>query len=541
MMDAILEPNIEIVVFMTSAQIGKTELLGNVLAHHMIYRPGPIMAMHPTVEMGQIWSKNFFSPMVRDTPCLKGLFSDKSIGDLSKTIMHKKFPGGHVIIVGANSPVGLSAQPIGFLLVDEADRMPEEVGVEGDPLFLAIMRTTAFMDRKIVLASTPTVEGRSRIQKAFLETDQRHYFVQCQDCGEFFTLDFDRLKWDENDATSVHYICDFCEDEIAPAKRDSMVAGGHWRASAISKRKAGFHIDEMCSPWVTWEKMVEKYLAAKDDPIRLKSWVNTSRGLPYEEKTEKIDAAVLLEHRQAYGGLPDGVKVITAGVDVHKFNVMVEVVGWGENYESWSLDYHTVHGDTLKPAVWEELTQYLDAHFGSLQIRSTAVDAGYRPDAVRRFVSKTPRAYAVIGIPGWGKPTIELQRGKAVKHHHPFRKVGVNDVKVNVYDRLRVDEPGPGFCHFPDHYDHSYFSHFESEQIVTKLKNGHPLRVWDKKPGTKNHYFDCRVYATAALAICGSDLESLIVACENERRVPEPSARAGGGYLGLQGGGKWVS
>lgn len=557
MMDAACEKGIRKIVLKTSSQVAKTEVINNIIAHRMIFQPGPMMAMHPTVEMARVWSQKRFAPMVRDTPDLKKLFDDVDTGDASRTITSKAFPGGHLSIVGANSPVMLSAQPMGFLSVDEQDRCPAEAGDEGDPTELAAKRLVAFLDSLIVLASTPTLKGESRIEAAYEESDQRKYFCPCPECGESFIFEWHRIEYELSagdkracEPESVRYSCAGCNAKIPHFKKAAMVQKGKWIATSTSKGIAGFWINEIYSPFVTWEEMINHYLTVKDNPIRYKTFVNTSLGETFEEVVDAVDPGMLRARAEEYPELPEGVGVITAGVDVHMRNLTVEVVGWGKDNESWSLAADVIFGDTLQPAVWDKLAEYLGRSFGNLKIRATAIDAAYRPDQVGLFVRKTPRVYAVRGAGGqdggarrWDAPTISAKTSKMEKSGTALRIVGTNQVKLTIQGSFRVEEPGPSYCHFPEGRDEEWFTQMASEVIKKVInKNGFPQKQWDLKKNTHNHFLDCRVYAMAALAICGPDINTLIEVCARERRAPEPSSTPrGGGYLGLRGGGSWMS
>ena len=123
-MDAISDNHVRKVVVMSAAQIGKTDaLVLNTIGYYMKYAPAPIMVMQPSLEMGQGFSKERLTPMLHDTPCLRGMVDDRSRMS-GNTILQKKFPGGLVVIVGANSPASLASRPIKVLLADEIDRYP---------------------------------------------------------------------------------------------------------------------------------------------------------------------------------------------------------------------------------------------------------------------------------------------------------------------------------------------------------------------------------------------------------------------------------
>ena len=116
-MDAISDPSVENVVVMSSSQVGKTELENNALGYYIHQDPAPIMLVMPTERDAETWSKDRFAPMARDTPCLHSKIGDPKSRDGSNKILHKKFPGGHLTIVGANAPSGLASRPIRILSV----------------------------------------------------------------------------------------------------------------------------------------------------------------------------------------------------------------------------------------------------------------------------------------------------------------------------------------------------------------------------------------------------------------------------------------
>ena len=187
-MDAVNETGVREVVFMTSAQIGKTEILNNILGYFVHQDPSPILFIQPTLEMAEAWSKDRLAPMIRDTDALTELFKDPKSRNSDNTLLHKKFNGGHLTMAGANSPSSLASRPIRIVLLDEEDRYPTSAGAEGDPGSLAQKRTTTFWNRLLVSASTPTIEGESKIEARYGLSDQRHFFVPCPACGTFQVL-----------------------------------------------------------------------------------------------------------------------------------------------------------------------------------------------------------------------------------------------------------------------------------------------------------------------------------------------------------------
>ena len=236
-MDVIVDRKIETVVFMKSAQVGATELLLNVLGYYISQDPCPVMCLQPTIEMGRSFSKDRLAPMLAASPALADKVKEPRSRDSENTVLHKKFPGGHLTITGANSASGLASRPIRILLIDECDRYPASAGSEGDPIALATKRTTTFWNRKIIMASTPTIDGLSRIQTAFESSDKRKYWVPCVHCKDYITLEWANVHWEETQPDTAHYVCQSC-GSIMEEKHKVQYAK---RRRMASRRRNGIH------------------------------------------------------------------------------------------------------------------------------------------------------------------------------------------------------------------------------------------------------------------------------------------------------------
>jgi phage terminase large subunit GpA-like protein len=546
MMDAAVEPGIHTVVYMTSAQVAKSECLHNILCHWAIYKGGPMMIVQPTIELGERWSKKRLSPMIRDTACLHEIFGKPGESDFSQTIMEKDFRGGFLFVTGANSPTGLAGQPAGILIGDEVNRWPRDVGKEGDPLKLALKRLTAYPGSLAALASTPTNKGDSRIETEFLRSDQRRFYVQCPRCEKRIVFDWENMEWEGDDveafrSDTVRYICQECGGEIIHTSQPSMVRNGEWRATSTSEGVAGFAINELYSQFRTWPQIAKEYLEVKDSPRFYKSFVNLVLGESYEDDVEALDDNFLMARRESYDGLPDGVGVITAGVDVHSHDLHVVVVGWGEDYESWGLSADVLHGDTNQPEVWKNLRDYLKVIYGGMTIVSTAVDTGYRPDRGYFFAKNNYRVHAVKGMKEWGRVLVDKKTGKAQKYGVKIHRVGVKDAKVTFRDNLKIMEPGSGYCHFPHGYEQEYFQQITAQVLKTEIdKNGIPVRNWVKQPGRADHFLDCNIYAMAALGILGDDVNRLVKIYGRSPKREAPEINNGGSMVDVSGGGSWL-
>ena len=512
-MDAISSPGLKRVVLMTSAQIGKTEMLLNTIGYYSEHDPSPIMVVNPTDAMAQAFSKDRLAPMIRDTECLKEIYGMAKCRDTANTILHKQFPGGHITMIGANAPTNLASRPIRILLLDEVDRYPASAGTEGDPVDLADKRTTTFWNRKVVLVSTPTEKGVSRIEKEYLKSSQEEWCVQCPYCGKYTPF-----KWDNLDFKDMMMKCDYCEEKLSEdewKEQPGMFVAQNPSVTDIR----GFHLNEMASPWKRWKDIKQAYLEAVKDKketgsdYKLRTWVNTSLGEPYEVMGAKADLKDLINRREKYTAeLPKGVLLLTAAVDVQDDRLELEVCGWGAGYESWGITYEKLYGNLEKNFIWEELEAFLSKPFmfedgQALNIACTFIDTGghFTTQSYKWLKSMQQKKKMIFGIKGMGSNGIPLLHKKSTNNQYnvPILILGVNAGKETVLERLYITEYGSGYCHFPENidrgYDQKYMKGLTSEQRLVKDVKGKPTVCWVKTPGARNEPFDLRNYNTAAV------------------------------------------
>lgn len=516
-MNAISDPSNRDVVVMAGAQVGKTEVILNVIGYHIAHDPSPILVVQPTLEMAQSFSKDRLSPMLRDTPQLRGKVKDPRSRDANNTTTHKVFPGGHISLVGSNSAAGLASRPIRIVLCDETDRYPASAGSEGDPIQLARKRSATFWNRKIVMVSTPTNKGASRIEASFEESDKRRFHVPCEDCGHEQTLKWSGVQWEKDKPETAVYVCEECGSCWSDAARNRSVRKGKWQATEEFKGIAGFHINGIYSPWTPLADAVRDFLSAKKMPETLRVWTNVYLAESWEDQGETVDDFDVAQRAEDFGPKVDeGVVVVTAGIDVQNDRVEVECVGWGRSEESWSLSYDTIYGDPSTPQLWQDLDAHLATRYETedgrtLQIRAACIDSGgHYTKAVYDFVRPREgrRVFAIKGMAGESRPIVSRPTRNNIGKIRLFT-LGVDNIKSLIFSRLQIQSEGPGFCHFPNDRPDEYFKQLAaSEKIVTKFHKGFPRREFIKTR-TRNEALDCRVYATGALAILNLNLDTL--------------------------------
>ena len=507
-MDTFNDPHIERIVVMTSSQVGKTEIILNAIGYYIDQDASPILIVQPTLQMGQAFSKDRLSAMIRDSEKLRGSVKDARSRDANNTTMHKKFAGGHLTIVGSNSASGLASRPIRILLMDEVDRYELSAGSEGSPIALAVARTKTFWNRKIFMCSTPTVKGLSAIESAFEESDKRYYYVPCPECEHKQVLKWKNVVWEEDKPETASYACEECGSVIEESKKQWMLKHGEWRATNEKSNTAGFHISELYSVWSTWSQMATNFIEAKKNPETLKTFINTALGESWEEQGDAVEYDTLLQRRLSYDKttVPEEVLVITAGVDTQKDRLECQLVGWGKNYEAWVLDYKIFWGDPNAFNVWSDLDAYLKKRFKTetnriIPISCTCIDSGgHHTNQVYQFTKprQARRIFAIKGLSQVGKPIANrptfVGKNKAVLYG-----VGTDTAKEAIFARLST-EPESTTLHFPNDVDEEYFKQLTAEKRVTKWLRGKKSLVW-KQIRPRNEALDTLVYNFAAIYI----------------------------------------
>jgi len=522
MMDVVNDPMVQDVVFMTSAQVGKSEILNNISGYFIDYDPCPILFLQPTVEMAEAFSKDRIAPMLRDSPSLSEKVARATSRDSGNTVLHKQFQGGQLTLAGANSPASLASRPIRVLLADEIDKYPISAGTEGDPISLAEKRTNNFWNRKRVKVSTPTVKGASRIEAAFAESDQRYFYVPCPHCTEMQTLKWANVKWPPNEPERASYFCPHCAAEWSEGQKVEGVATGEWRASVPFRGVAGFHISELYSPWSSLARIAKEFLAAKDNPTRLQTWVNTCLGEVWESSKDEVEPGVLMQRAENYplNFVPSGGLMLTAGVDVQGDRLEVYYWAYGEGQESWIVARDRLDGDPAREVVWgqllESLERPIDHELGAQVVpRTVCIDSGgmhtqevytfCRLNAMRRTPYGLQQILAIQGQryadkPIMGKPKLRdiSKGGRLVTGGVKLWPVGSTAAKKVIYARINIALPGPGYVHTSSALTEDFYDQLTAERLVTKYVKGFATQEWLLPNGRRNEALDCAVYALAA-------------------------------------------
>lgn len=531
-----------------ASQVGKSEFMMNCMGYCIHQDPGSMMMVQPTIEDAKKFSTQRIKPMLRDTTVLRRRVKELSGKSKKDTLLQQTFPGGILTMVGSQSASALASTPVRYLFGDERDRWAKSAGKEGDPWLLAQARQTTFYNAKSVEVSTPTVKGASNIELGFSQGTQEHWCQQCPHCGQWHEIRFDDIHFvhtkhkvgkkisytiDEEPA----WVCPSCKE--LTLESDMRLQPARWIADnpdAYDKGVRSFWLNAFCSPWTSWTKICLQFLDAKDDPQRLQVVYNTLLGQLWEDRGDLADEDELMARRENYGirpdgsvvEIPDGVLVLTCGVDTQDNRLEYEVVGHGYYGETWGVQRGFIMGrpDTDEP--WQKLDDILDHVYRypsgrGLKISITCVDSGghMTQDVYEQCKKRlNRRVLAIKGRGGEGVPYVSIPSKVPIRDSKRntawLYTIGVDDGKRKIMDDLRVQDPGARFCHFPSDPTAGYDSNFFNGLLSEKLELQDRKWKWVKLPGhIRNEPLDCRNYALAAFAILHPDLEAV------ERRLKE--------------------
>lgn len=508
------------VVLKFPIQFGKTEVAINTVGYIMDHKPAPVMVCLPGEVSMQKWVAQKLNPMIEETPVVRQALSSTASRDGANRREFKDFAGGQLYIEHAGSPQRLKSTTVCDLVVDEVDEFAASLNTGDDPVEMLNGRTSAFPSTyKRLYISTPTIKSVSRIDALYEKGDQRRYHVPCPHCQAEQPLEWGGLRWGprvDGVVTGVVYVCRECGAHIEEHHKGRMIAAGRWVPENPGARTRSYHINGLyyqIGLGPRWADLVEMWLDAQGDPAKLKTFINDRLAESWEDPAMRnIRHNAIAERAEPYllRTAPEGVLVVTAGVDTQDNRLAVQLVGWGVGMSFWTLDYVELMGDPADDAVWTALTELLNrpiehASGASLRVDAAAIDmGGHRTEAVKAFVrsGRVRRPMAIFGAvannaPVLGKPKAAdvTWRGQTDKRGVYTYQVGTVNIKHWLYGRLSTDAgkaPEDRTTHFSDQLPPEYFAGLVSE-TYNPAKNR-----FEKRRGARNEPLDTWGYAYAA-------------------------------------------
>lgn len=514
-MDRFTDPLIEKIVLCFGAQLGKTETELNMIGYALDQTSSPTMMVYPTDTIAKFASDKRVQPMIKSVKSISDKFDENS-----KLLELDFNNGNYMVLVGANSPSSLSSRSIKYLFFDEIDKYPAFAGKEADPIKLATERTKTFVDKKIVMVSTPTVESGNIWQAFMSANERRQYYVPCPHCGVSQTLKFKQIKWPEehNDNADMirdtaYYECEHCGERIYDKHKMEMLRSGEWRAvnkSQSKVRSVSYHLSSIYSPWVTFGDVAYEFKNSKDTPATLMNFINSWLAEPWRSsKTKSTQNLEFTQSSYPCGVVPDKAVLLIASVDVQLDHFWWEVRAYAPGVKSYLIDYG-------QASTWEDLEEIIinreyPSEYGEpRQVMKAGIDSGFRTDEVYQFCSRFPE----VCIPVKGSsnhstmaaPYTMTSLEKGVVGGLKLYVLNTDYWKDFIFARMIRSADEVGTIHLYKDCPQEYSDHLRSEekQEIRNVKTGAVTVQW--KPLTShpvNHLLDTCTYNAAVADIAG--------------------------------------
>lgn len=514
-MDRFTDPLIEKIVLCFGAQIGKTEAELNMIGYALDQTASPVMMVYPTDTIAKFASDKRVQPMIKSVKSINDKFDENS-----KLLELDFNNGNYMVLVGANSPSSLSSRSIKYLFFDEIDKYPAFAGKEADPIKLATERTKTFVDKKIVMVSTPTVES-GNIWQAFMSANERlQYYVPCPHCGVSQVLKFKQIKWpdEHNDNVDMirdtaYYECEHCGEHIYDRHKMEMLRRGEWRAvneSQSKVRSVSYHLSSIYSPWVTFGDVAYEFKNSKGTPATLMNFINSWLAEPWKSsKTKSTQNMEFTQSNYPCGVVPDKAVLLIASVDVQLDHFWWEVRAYAPGVKSYLIDYG-------QASTWDDLEEIIinreyPSEYGEpRQVMKAGIDSGFRTDEVYQFCSRFPE----VCVPVKGSsnhstmaaPYTMTSLEKGVVGGLKLYVLNTDYWKDFIFARMIRPADEVGTIHLYKECPQEYSDHLRSEekQEIRNVKTGAVTVQW--KPLTShpvNHLLDTCTYNAAVADIAG--------------------------------------
>jgi len=531
-MDAVSDPEVRTVVVMGSARIGKTEFENNVIGFHICQDPSPMLLVYPSEQKAQDYSKEKLSPMLKNTPALRGKVADAKSRDSQNTLNHKVFQGGFLAMVGSNTPNGLDSRTVRLVLFDELDKCAKAARHLGDPIALAKNRTITYPGRwKHILVSTPSEEGDSPISSEYAKTDMQRLYLPCPHCGEYQVLKMSQIKWADGHPEDALYVCEHCGCAITDAEKTGMLAAREWRAENGPHRgSVGFWLWAAYSPWVTWSQIAETFVERRNDgPESLKTFVNEWLGEtwnPNQGRDGKVEGLLkrARESRYSSGQVPDEVGLLFGSADTQDDRLEFLVRGVGAGRKQWTVQHVVIEGNLATKEPWDRLEALILSHWvrqdGQLmRIKKFCLDiGGHFGEEGKKFCRRPALRGIITPTRGATRPQVALVVQGRKRSAIWF--VDTVAIKDTIYASLRIENSAiPGYQAFPNDLEAGYFQQLLCEKKSKGKYEPVPL-------GARNEILDLHVYVDAAIALWKprkGEIEEAVAFYKKGERPPAPA------------------
>jgi phage terminase large subunit GpA-like protein len=549
-MDMFTDPSVVFIYICSGTQVGKTVFIFSILNYLIDYSPCPLLMLYPSMDLAKSISKERIRPMFEDCPSM----ARHVTGDPNDLQLLQYTLDRMTVNYAWNSIKSVSSHPKKVVLGDEVKDFPPYIDKAVED------RTKTFPNRKIVKTSSP-LHNLDQIwrpfgfkrdydaeEKALAEQKEpgswmpvRRYvakgsmcvwqwYVPCPHCDHYQLFHPDRVRWPRDIAIrslpgNAWYMCENCDGKIHDHHKAKMELAGEWRTDNPGGNAHGFHISSLHTLLgdMNFGEIASGYLRAKlsGSSEEMQAFINSYLAWPFDEEEfgeAVINISDIAEHDSGYqkNQIPEGCKILTMGVDVHKKNIMYSVWGWGDGVDGWliSWDMFECDMDNAPELALERIEALRETAFPgarNLRIIGACVDSGYKTEEVYHWAKKHSWIMPVKGrrgdvlVPEGAEQYImtsarveKTPSGKSAEGVI-LRTVNTGLIKREIYDNIRS-----GRYQFPMDVTQTVLAQLNSEKMVTRRKKttGKIEKFFVKKAAdddsrktAKNHYLDTTVYA----------------------------------------------
>ena len=543
--ESLFDPSLQSVNIRAFSGFGKTFLIAVAFGYVIEQLRREAAVMLPAQTVADDLVSNGVMPILDTTPIVAGLL--KRV-DLKRSKIW--WNGGALFSVGANSAAQIRRLEASFLYADEIDSIKSDKADEGDKLQAFWKRGRGRKEVFKIATSYPSLKGFSKIDSLFDQSDGCRWFVNCCHCDFQYEMHHEQMRWTPGNPEGAKLICPSCGEEITDSQRKTMAERGMFLDKNGNLPQPGvhrgYHIGCMSHTGdnssafngYLHEVAAEiEAIAKADDPSKAKRvFINTMASESFsEEFDEKPELDELYRRREDYDPnkeLPDGVLMLTMGVDVQKNRMEYFVLGSGLNGEFWGIDYGVIHGSVKKTSTFNQLDRarikkWKQASGNIISPACVFIDSGYEQGLVLDYTRQRmgARVYGVKGSRTLERPLVNHKPSKVGRPPAPQVQIGTHAAKAEIYQALQLKPPAEGEA-FPHGYWHfpkteafgetaggdstGFFEMLTAEDSrLKKAPGGEWLPFFENQNRSRNEAIDCAVYALAATRFMRPNYEKI--------------------------------
>lgn len=407
--DAFDDPAVRSIAMQWASRLGKTTVCLALMAYVAGLYPRNMMLASPSLGAVTRVVKGRLYPILESTDGVRKQLANPA----HRSNLHVKLEHCAIYCGWSGSETSLADVGAFFGVANEIDKWVS-VKEEGDSLRLFVNRFKGFTDHKMLFESTPTIKGRSRIEKQMLASNQHRRQCPCPFCGEYQVLVAGTegrpggIKWERlHDGTSdadiafqtAYYECAYCEQRIFNNHRAKMLRRGIWVPEGCSVNTSGDLVGTArragsdavgfgpLASWYalteTWGHFARLWINTKGSPKDRQDVVNGYIGETWEVRKSRMTTAAVgkrLATDVPRGIVPHGCTFLTMTVDRQEGEggfVIWVLMAHGENQRSHVVDFGRLENlDQVWKGPAAATYQHQDGK-GGLQIEAMAIDSGY--------------------------------------------------------------------------------------------------------------------------------------------------------------------